>query len=81
MADSKQATSSRYATWLDNGLNVVTPNKKTGSGDLQYYKQVKKTANTKGTHWMYETTVGAGLPIIDTLQGLLETGDEVCVRA
>ena len=68
--------SERYAAWLGKGLHVVTPNKKAGSGPLGFYRECK-AAEGNGGHWMYETTVGAGLPIIDTLKGLLDTGDKV----
>jgi len=66
----------RYALWLGKGLHVVTPNKKAGSGDLKYFKEVKASQGTGG-HFMYECTVGAGLPIIDSIQGLLDTGDKI----
>lgn len=64
----------KYEEWLKKGLCVVTPNKKAGSGDYEYYKKVRAAGPG---HFLYETTVGAGLPIIDTIKGLMDTGDKV----
>jgi aspartokinase/homoserine dehydrogenase 1 len=55
----------------------VTPNKKANSGSLPYYRSVQEARRTAGTHYLYEATVGAGLPIIQTLRDLRETGDEI----
>eukprot|EP00239_Pterosperma_sp_CCMP1384_P003638 CAMPEP_0197858196 /NCGR_PEP_ID=MMETSP1438-20131217/31820_1 /TAXON_ID=1461541 /ORGANISM="Pterosperma sp., Strain CCMP1384" /LENGTH=406 /DNA_ID=CAMNT_0043474277 /DNA_START=97 /DNA_END=1317 /DNA_ORIENTATION=+ len=66
-----------YADWLRAGVSVVTPNKKCGAGPLDAYKDTIKAQREGNSFWMYETTVGAGLPILDTLQGLLASGDEV----
>jgi hypothetical protein len=45
-------------------VHVVTPNKKVGSGPLARYKTCKANAKASGAKWGYETTVGAGLPIV-----------------
>lgn len=66
-----------YAAWLEKGINVVTPNKKMGSGPLKRYKEVMAAAEKGGVKWYYEATVGAGLPIITTVQDLIKTGDKV----
>jgi aspartokinase/homoserine dehydrogenase 1 len=66
-----------YAGWLKRGIHVVTPNKKANSGTMTYYRTLQETARATGTHYLYEATVGAGLPIIQTLRDLRETGDEV----
>ncbi len=62
-----------YAEWLARGIHVITPNKHAGSGPIDRYRALKKQAGT----FRYESTVGAGLPIITTLRDLLDTGDEV----
>lgn len=67
----------RYSAWLDAGLHVVTPNKHAGAGPLVRYKAIKAAAGRSGARWYYEGTVGAGLPVIQTLQDLVDTGDEV----
>ena len=68
---------SHYREWLARGIHVVTPNKKANSGALEYYRGCQDAARASGTHYLYEATVGAGLPVIQTLRDLRETGDEV----
>jgi aspartokinase/homoserine dehydrogenase 1 len=68
---------SNYAAWLTRGIHVVTPNKKANSGTLPYYRAMQEARRAAGTHYLYEATVGAGLPIIQTLRDLRETGDEI----
>jgi aspartokinase/homoserine dehydrogenase 1 len=67
----------RYADWLEAGIHVITPNKKAGSGDLDYYRSLMRNARRSSTHFLYETTVGAALPIVQTLRDLVQTGDEI----
>jgi len=66
-----------YVAWLTRGIHVVTPNKKANSGTLPYYRALQEAARASGTHYLYEATVGAGLPIIQTLRDLRQTGDEI----
>ncbi|MFO0454188.1 MAG: ACT domain-containing protein, partial [Pseudomonadota bacterium] len=66
-----------YARWLAAGMHVVTPNKKANSGPLAYCESIREARRTAGTHYLYEATVGAGLPVIQTIRDLRETGDEV----
>mmetsp|Transcript_36478 Transcript_36478/g.89999 ORF Transcript_36478/g.89999 Transcript_36478/m.89999 type:complete len:953 (-) Transcript_36478:188-3046(-) len=68
---------SHYLSWLKAGINVVTPNKKANSGPLAYYKELRSMQRNSYTHYFYEGTVGAGLPIISTVRGLLDSGDKV----
>ncbi len=67
----------RYVEWLRRGIHVVTPNKKAISGELDYYESLREAASAGSAHFMYETTVGAALPIVSTLRDLLHTGDTV----
>ncbi len=69
--------SEHYVGWLTRGIHVVTPNKKANSGSLPYYRALHEAARASGTHYLYEATVGAGLPIIQTLRDLRGTGDEI----
>jgi aspartokinase/homoserine dehydrogenase 1 len=62
---------------LTRGIHIVTPNKKANSGTLPYYRALQEAGRAAGTHYLYEATVGAGLPIIQTLRDLRETGDEI----
>ncbi|XP_028084269.1 bifunctional aspartokinase/homoserine dehydrogenase, chloroplastic-like isoform X2 [Camellia sinensis] len=68
---------SRYYEWLRRGIHVITPNQKANSGPLEQYLKLRALQRQSYTHYFYEATVGAGLPIISTLQGLLETGDKI----
>ncbi|MFC4727183.1 bifunctional aspartate kinase/homoserine dehydrogenase I [Coralloluteibacterium thermophilus] len=65
----------RYADWLAAGIHVVTPNKQAGSGDWTRYAAIREAALRSGARFRYEATVGAGLPVIQTLRSLLDTGD------
>ena len=58
-------------------LRVVTANKKAQSGPLDYYDELQRSRRSNNTHFLYETSVGAGLPIIQTLRDLKETGDYI----
>ncbi len=66
-----------YAHWLSEGIHIVTPNKKANSAPYADYQRVKDARRTAGSHYLYEATVGAGLPVIQTLRDLRETGDEI----
>jgi aspartokinase/homoserine dehydrogenase 1 len=66
-----------YEPWLTSGLHVITPNKKAGSGDWQRYKRIKEASHNYERHFLYEATVGAGLPVLSTLIDLIQTGDEI----
>ena len=66
-----------YESWLARGINIITPNKKSNAGRLSAYRSLRETARKHQRYFLYETNVGAGLPIIQTLRGLVETGDEV----
>lgn len=72
-----EGVAERYAGWLARGINVVTPNKKAFSGSQAYYEELRRSADEGGTHYLYETTVGAALPIIRTIRDLVDTGDRV----
>ena len=67
----------RYHDWLAAGVHVITPNKKANSGALAYYESLKSARRHSGAHYLYEATVGAGLPVIQTLRDLRETGDDI----
>jgi aspartokinase/homoserine dehydrogenase 1 len=66
-----------YPRWLAAGIHVVTPNKKANSGALSLYARLRDARRQGGSHYLYEATVGAGLPIIQTLRDLRETGDDI----
>jgi bifunctional aspartokinase / homoserine dehydrogenase 1 len=66
-----------YESWLARGINIITPNKKSNAGPFTAYRSLREAARKYQRYFLYETNVGAGLPIIHTLRGLIETGDEI----
>ena len=66
-----------YESWLSRGINVITPNKKCNAGPMASYRSLRETARKSQRYFLYETNVGAGLPVIHTLRDLIETGDEI----
>lgn len=73
---ASDAVAAQYPQWLAAGIHVVTPNKHAGSGDWTRYAAIC-AARRGGARFLYEATVGAGLPVIGTLRNLLDTGDEL----
>jgi len=74
---SSEIVASQYVEFLAAGFHIVTPNKKANTGSMAYYNELRDTAQNTMRRFLYETTVGAGLPVIDTLQGLFNAGDEL----
>ncbi len=68
---------SRYGDILSHYVSIVAANKIACSSSYTYYQQLKSIANESGVRFMYETTVGAGLPIIKTISDLVVSGDKV----
>ncbi len=66
-----------YIGFLEEGFHVVTPNKKSNTDTWAYYQALRRAAQKTNRRFLYETTVGAGLPVIDTLQSLIKAGDEL----
>jgi aspartokinase/homoserine dehydrogenase 1 len=66
-----------YEDWLERGIHVVTPNKRANTADWDTYQALQVASRGTRPHYLYETTVGAGLPILQTLENLTETGDRV----
>ena len=67
----------RYRDIFSAGASLVTPNKIANTRNMDYYKELKSIAHENGVKFRYEATVGAGLPVISTLQSMLETGDKI----
>lgn len=66
-----------YHQFLDNNINVVAANKIAASSDYHNYRELKETAQRRGVKFLFETNVGAGLPIIRTINDLRNSGDKV----
>lgn len=67
----------KYPDILSRYVSVVTANKIACSSDFSYYQQLRQIASERGVRLMYETTVGAGLPIIKTINDLVLSGDRI----
>ncbi|EOX4846928.1 bifunctional aspartate kinase/homoserine dehydrogenase I [Vibrio alginolyticus] len=74
---SSEDIANQYADFLAAGFHVVTPNKKANTASMAYYHQLRDVARSSRRKLMYETTVGAGLPVIENLQNLISAGDEL----
>jgi aspartokinase/homoserine dehydrogenase 1 len=66
-----------YETLLAASISIVTPNKRANSGPLVRYQRLMRVAREMDVPYRYETTVGAGLPVIGTIQDLVASGDEI----
>ncbi len=66
-----------YLTFLENNISVVTANKIAASGAYTHYLRLKQTALKHGVKFLFETNVGAGLPIISTINDLRNSGDKI----
>jgi aspartokinase/homoserine dehydrogenase 1 len=66
-----------YKRLLEFGVSIVTPNKKANSGGYEVYKNLKEIAFRRGVRFLYETNVGASLPILSTLSDMILSGDKI----
>lgn len=66
-----------YLTLLENNISVVTANKIAASSEYSHYVRLKQTALDRGVKFLFETNVGAGLPIIGTINDLRNSGDKI----
>jgi aspartokinase/homoserine dehydrogenase 1 len=75
-ADARVST--HYGELLSAYTSVITANKIACSSEYSYYEHLKSIASDRGVRFMFETTVGAGLPIIKTISDLVLSGDRIC---
>ena len=68
---------SYYESILNASISIVTPNKTANSGTYKDYLKLQNAANKRGVKFLYETNVGAGLPVINTLKDQLQSGDRI----
>jgi len=68
---------SRYKEILSSYVSIVTANKIACSSKYSYYQELRTIAHERGVRFMYETTVGAGLPIIKTIGDMVLSGDKI----
>ncbi|MCK4542304.1 MAG: bifunctional aspartate kinase/homoserine dehydrogenase I [Spirochaetales bacterium] len=74
---AEEAVAAQYPKWLEQKISVITPNKKAGAGPLDTYRRIMQLGRKMNAHFLYEATVGAGLPVITTLRDLIQTGDQI----
>lgn len=66
-----------YKDFLDHNISVVAANKIAASSEYDKYAELKKIARRRGVKFLFETNVGAGLPVINTINDLINSGDHI----
>jgi homoserine dehydrogenase len=74
---SSQDIANQYPAILAHGISIVTPNKKAFSGSYDLWRSINDASVAAGASVFHEATVGAGLPIINTMRDLIDTGDKI----
>tara|TARA_B110000444_G_scaffold257836_1_gene297233 strand:+ start:9849 stop:12287 length:2439 start_codon:yes stop_codon:yes gene_type:complete len=74
---ASETISKEYSKYLNNSTSIVTCNKIACADKLKNYKNLKSISRKFNTPFLYETNVGAGLPIINTLNNLIDSGDQI----
>ena len=74
---ASEEVASLYEDFFNHGISVVAANKIAASSDYQNYRNLKKTARRRGVKYLFETNAGAGLPIINTINSLRNSGDHI----
>jgi bifunctional aspartokinase / homoserine dehydrogenase 1 len=74
---ASESVATLYPTILNSNISIVTPNKKANSGPYSIHQELRRIMRDHGIHFLYETNVSAGLPVINTLNDLLMSGDSV----
>ncbi len=74
---ANEQVANQYETLLNNNVSVVAANKIAASSSYKNYIELKETARHRGVKFLFETNVGAGLPIINTMNDLINSGDHI----
>ncbi len=74
---ANEAVVKHYENILNKSISISTPNKIATSSSFTQYKKLKQLAKKRCAKFMYETNVGAGLPVLSTLYDLIKSGDEI----
>lgn len=74
---ASEDVASLYQSLLEKNISVVTANKVAASSEYEKYVQLKETSRLRGVKFLFETNVGAGLPIINTMNNLTNSGDRI----
>ena len=76
-ATASEQVASKYPELLSRSISIITPNKRANTQDQSFYEELLSTSHRRQVPYLYETTVGAGLPVISTLRDLIRSGDRV----
>ena len=76
-ATGNETVARQYHKLLSNGVHIATPSKRANTFSQEYFNKLMELTKSGKVHYKYETTVGAGLPVISTIKSLLDAGDEI----
>lgn len=76
-ATASTAFVENYTLLIENGFHIIAANKVANTLDYNFYKDLRKVLNQNNKKFLYETNVGAGLPIIETIRNLHQSGEEI----
>lgn len=74
---ASESIAMNYGEFMKAGVHVVTPSKKANTASYEYYQELRRIARTYNRKFLYEANVGAGLPVINTLQNEQNAGDKL----
>ena len=76
-ATASEDVALKYPELLSRSISIITPNKRANTQSQAFYEELLSVAHRRRVPYLYETTVGAGLPVISTLRDLIRSGDRV----
>ena len=76
-ATASDEVAHHYPDLLERSIAIITPNKRANTKDQAFYERLQRAAHRQQVPYLYETTVGAGLPVISTLRDLIRSGDKI----
>ena len=76
-ATASTAFVENYTSLIENGFHIIAANKIANTLDYNFYKDLRKVLNQNNKKFLYETNVGAGLPIVETIRNLHQSGEEI----
>jgi aspartokinase/homoserine dehydrogenase 1 len=76
-ATGKSVVAGKYKKLLESGVHIATPSKIANTSNQEYFDTLQDLTKSRKVYFKYETTVGAGLPVIQTIKDLCESGDKI----
>lgn len=74
---ASEALAGQYLDFASHGFHVISANKVAGASDSYHWRQIRDAFAKTDRHWLYNATVGAGLPVNHTVRDLRESGDSI----